>query len=55
VEYWNEGKVNMILEEISEGKRTITDPSGILNLLLIVLVLSLLIIQGRKFLRRELK
>jgi carbon starvation protein len=38
---------------ISEGKRTITDPSGILNLLLIVLALSLLYYSGKEIFKKR--
>jgi carbon starvation protein len=38
---------------ISEGKRTITDPSGILNLLLIALALSLLYYSGKEIFKKK--
>jgi carbon starvation protein len=45
--------INRWLDAISEGKRTITDPSGILNVLLIVLALSLLYYSGKEIFKKK--
>jgi carbon starvation protein len=45
--------VDRWLDAIDEGKRTITDPGGILNLLLIVLAVSLLYYSGKEIFKNK--